>query len=59
MLNPVDPDGISEYDRIAYREGMEDLIELDVILVVASGNIDVSSCFKVPPTSDQYFIRLQ
>ena len=59
MFNPVDPGEISEYDRIAYSEGVEDLIELDAVLVVASGNIDVSSSFKVPPTSDQYFIRLQ
>ncbi len=50
--NPVNPDGLSEWDRTAYMEGVEDVMEVDAVLVAASGNIDVSPRLKTPSTSD-------
>ena len=52
MFNPVDPGGLSQWDKIAFSEAIEDMIELDVAVVAASGNIHVSPYLKVNPTSD-------
>ena len=50
--NPVNPDRLSDWDRTAYMEAVEDVMEVDAVLVAASGNIDVSPCLKIPLTRD-------
>ena len=45
-LIPVDPDRMTEGDRNAYIEATRDVTDLDAVVVVASGNIDVSACFS-------------
>ena len=44
-FNLVPATGSSENDRNIYREGIRELIDLDAVLVVSSGNIRVSPCF--------------
>jgi hypothetical protein len=48
----VNPDRLSDWDRTAYMEAVEDVMEVDAVLVAASGNIDVSPCLKIPLTRD-------
>jgi len=48
-FNQVDPLRLTENDKLAYIEGLRELIDLDAAVVVASGNIDVSLFF--PPSS--------
>jgi len=54
-FNPVYPDEISDYDRTAYVEGVEDVIELDAPLVVAYGNLDVSVSSDQPTVIDTLY----
>ena len=42
--------GSSENDRNTYRASMRELVDLDAVLVVSSGNIRVSPCFLQPTT---------
>jgi len=51
-FNPVYPDEISEYDRTAYVEGVE---ELDVPLVVTYRNLDVSVSSDQPTVIDTLY----
>ena len=51
-FNPVGPNRMTENDRTTFIEGMRNLIDLDAVLVVASGNIHVSTFLKFPPTSN-------
>ena len=44
-FNPVDPNGMTENDRTTFIEGVRDVIELDAVLVAASGNTNVSPYF--------------
>ena len=46
----VYPDRLTDNDRTAYISSVGDIIDLDVVLVTASGNINVSLRFH--PTSD-------
>jgi len=55
MFNPVYPDKISDYDRTAYIEGVEDVIELDTPLVVAYRNLDVSVSSYQPTVIDTFY----
>ena len=36
---------MTEDDMTAYFESVRDVINLDAVLVAASGNVDVSPCF--------------
>ena len=47
----VDPNEIMGDDEAAYIESTADVINLDAVLVVASGNINVSFYLKFPPTT--------
>ena len=49
-FNPVFPDRFTDNDRTTYISSVGDMIDLDVVLVTASGNINVSPCFH--PTCD-------
>ena len=49
-FKPVDPHTITENDRLAYVEGLRELIDLDAVVVASSGNIDVRHCFLPPAT---------
>ncbi len=42
-FHPVDPHKFTENDRLAYIEGIRELIDLDAVVVVVSSNIDVQS----------------
>jgi hypothetical protein len=42
----------SEQFRIAYEAGVGDVIALDVAVIVASGNIEVSPSFLQPTVTD-------
>ena len=57
-FNPANPARLSDWDKTAFMEAVEDVIDADAVLVVASGNIDVSPCLKISLTrdSDRYFI---
>ena len=46
----VYPDGMTEDDKTTYIAGLRDVMDLDVVVVAASGNISVSSCFLRPAT---------
>ena len=48
MFNPVDSNQIEEEDRTTYIASVGEVIDLDVVLVTASGNIDVSPYFLRP-----------
>ena len=47
----VDQNEIMGDDEAIYIKSMADVINLDAVLVVASGNINVSFCLKFPPTT--------
>ena len=49
-FKPVDPHRLTENDRLAYIEGLRELIDLDAVVVASSGNIDVRLCFLPPAT---------
>jgi len=49
-FNPVYSARFTDNDRTAYISSVGDIIDLDVVLVTASGNIDVSPRFH--PTSE-------
>jgi len=48
MFNPVYTDRLTEDDRITYAACVRDMIDLDAVVVVASGNVGVSPCFLLP-----------
>ena len=50
MFHPVPARFFSENDRETYVASIRELIELDAVLVVSSGNIRVSPCFLQPTT---------
>ena len=50
-FNPVSRDDVTEDFTTAYRTSLRDVIELDAVVVVASGNRNVSPCFFRPATT--------
>jgi len=42
MFNPADFEGATENDRATFTASVGDLVDLDAVLVVSSGNINVS-----------------
>jgi hypothetical protein len=52
IFNPVFVHQASEQFRIAYEAGVGDVIALDVAVIVASGNIEVSPSFLQPTVTD-------
>jgi len=58
-VDPVDSGGFTEADRTTYIESLREVIDLDVVVVTSSGNIDVSPCFLRPATViDAEIIRM-
>ena len=49
-FKPVNQNLITADDRLAYIEGLRELIDLDAVVVASSGNIDVRHCFLPPAT---------
>jgi hypothetical protein len=45
---------VTEAFKNTYRASLEDVIELDVAIVAASGNINVSRCFLGPMLDTSY-----
>ena len=45
MFNPVVAGLLTEEDKTTYTASLREVIELDAVVVTASGNIDVSPCF--------------
>jgi hypothetical protein len=52
MFDPVSVHRTSEQLRIAYEASVGDVIALDVAVIVASGNIQVSPSFLQPTVTD-------
>ena len=48
----MDPDKIPEEARVTYVDSIRDLIGLDAVFVVSSGNIDVSPLFPLTSNGD-------
>ena len=57
-VDPVDSGGFTEADRTTYIESLREVIDLDVVVVTSSGNIDVSPCFLRPTVTDPEIIRM-
>ena len=50
MFNPVYANTLSQDEKVTYTACARDLIDLDVVVVVASGNVAVSPSFLLPAT---------